>query len=220
MAGVPEDTATLVQVVQAFVDWANQTMVMVSQLQRKRQASWAEYVEQPFNHEHTVSGMEYRFGCPTVNEEPDGLQDALAHAKSVLSTADNTTLTVPTRRDDGSSNPHTSAVSVNPSSSINPVNTTSTGDIPATSNSDSTPSVLDTLASIAPDPVPKKTAKHKAPPSRDENHQRVSARLSASHNSNESLPRTTRSTTAKAKGAATRASAKTNGATGTKHTKK
>lgn len=74
LTDVPTDTETLVRIVQGLVDWTDKTMATLARLQRKREATWAEYTSDPFNREHRTSGMDYRFGCPAVNEEPTNLR--------------------------------------------------------------------------------------------------------------------------------------------------
>ncbi|KAG8756593.1 hypothetical protein FRC11_005195 [Ceratobasidium sp. 423] len=81
---VPTDLPTLVHVVKGLIHWSNETMGMIKALQTKHKAFWEKHVILPFELKHTVLGMKYRFGCPSVTDEPDGLQDAFSHAKALL----------------------------------------------------------------------------------------------------------------------------------------
>ncbi|CAE6507357.1 unnamed protein product, partial [Rhizoctonia solani] len=81
---VPSDLPALVQVVRGLLDWSDETMGMIEDLRAKRKVLWAKYLMLPFELRHTVSGMMYRFGCPSLKEEPEGLRDAFSCAKTLL----------------------------------------------------------------------------------------------------------------------------------------
>lgn len=70
----PSDLPTLVQVVRGLVDWSDETTGMVETLRLKRKTFWEKHVMLPFELKHTASGMMYRFGCPSIMEESDGLR--------------------------------------------------------------------------------------------------------------------------------------------------
>ncbi|CAE6387713.1 unnamed protein product [Rhizoctonia solani] len=79
------DWPTLIQIVQGLLDWADETTELITRLWLDRELAWGKHVGGPFEPKHTESGMLYRFGCPSVMEEPAGLRDAFQRAQATLS---------------------------------------------------------------------------------------------------------------------------------------
>ncbi|CAE7186762.1 unnamed protein product [Rhizoctonia solani] len=234
---IPTDTTTLIQVVQGLVDWADKAATLVTQLQSKRSATWEKNMTTSFHREYLSSGMDYRFGCPAIIEEPKDLRDTLALAKSLVgrtpipapSTAEPHCLITPTTTSDIVSTTTHSATGTSTTGAQTSGDTATTPESSAPVTSSIAPiAANDLTATPSLDPISKtpssgpaheKSTKRKDPPDSVKNLRRVSARLA---NSSTELqpPKTRSSTQAKNTTSAGKATPKVKNTMSTKRAKK
>ncbi|KAF8594563.1 hypothetical protein BDV93DRAFT_565272 [Ceratobasidium sp. AG-I] len=84
-SSTPTDLNELVRVAQGLTDWTDEATALVSDLRSKRRSVWRKCCPAaPFDKRCGTSGMSFRFGSPSLSEEPEGLRDTLKIAKLAL----------------------------------------------------------------------------------------------------------------------------------------